>query len=115
MQICWRNYAPLIAMFALIIASKALCAPFLPPGRPSAAAVLPHSDLSSEIRVTQNKPKRGRGWLGHLPHLGPRGLWRIPREGSLHHGWSGNNNLQGIVHEHVGLENTNLLPAPSSL
>lgn len=60
MQICRRNCKPLIAVFSLIIASKALRAPFLPLGRASAAAVLPHSDLSREIRVTQNKTKRGR-------------------------------------------------------
>lgn len=64
MQICRRNCKPLIVMFSLIIASKARCAHFLPPGRASAAAVLPHSDLSSEIRVTQNKTQRRRGWLG---------------------------------------------------
>lgn len=74
MQICRRNYKPLITVFSLIIASKALCAPFLPPRRASAAAVLPHSDLSSEIRVTQNKTKRGRRWLGACPTR-DSGVW----------------------------------------
>ena len=64
MQICWRNCKPLIAAFSLIVASKALCATVLPPGRASAAAVLPHSDLSSEIRVTRNQTVRREGKEG---------------------------------------------------
>lgn len=64
MQIRRGNCKSLIAVFSLIVASKALRAAFLPPGRASAAAVLPHSDLSSEIRVTRNKSGRREGKQG---------------------------------------------------
>lgn len=85
MQICLRNDKPLIAVLSLI-SSEARCAPSLPPGRASAAAVLPHSDLSSEIRVTQNKTKRGRGGWGTTPLSPPsglRGLWWVPPGGAM--------------------------------
>lgn len=64
MQIRRGNCKSLIAVFSLIVASKALRAAFFPPGRASAAAVLPHSDLSSEIRVTRNKSRRREGKQG---------------------------------------------------
>lgn len=65
MQICRRNSKPLIAVFSLIVLQKLCVLPSsLPPGRASAAAVLPHSDLSSEIRMTRNKIGRREGKEG---------------------------------------------------
>lgn len=117
MQICRRNCKPLIAVFSLIVTSKALCAPFLPLSlREGPQPRLCCHTLTSPVKYGWPKTKpRGEkvGW-GACPSRGLSSLWWVPQEGSLHRGWGGRDDLQGIVYEHVDLENTNLLPAPSS-